>query len=385
MDRPLRLVHAVPSWCHSAYRATGVSRAAWDLADALAEAGHHVDVVCPEVDLAERFVPPAERVFRDGRLKVHTVPEARTTRFGTGRNGLDAVATPLIQQADLVHVHAFFSPWSDRAARLAQSTRTPYVVQPHGKLSPSMLASQRRAKAVYLGLYGKRLLTRASAVIVLAEGIADSVHRWLPEARLEVCPNGLSPEEYAEPPADRPTNHPYLLYLGLIDPRKRIDLLLEAMPTVLAQRPGLRLALVGGDRYGHLPDLQPQIDALGDAVLLPGHVSGETKLQWLHHAEAFALASDGEGLSLSMLEALACGLPCLLSPGCNAPEVEEAGAGETVASTPSAWADALIRWSDRSQRHRDAGRAAQRLFQERFTLRAVSERMTCIYKDVLAR
>lgn len=347
----------------------------------MAAAGHTVDLVCPLVDLQERFAVPTETSFAEGRLRIHLVDGCNNTRFGTGRQGLKKVLLPLLRGADCVHIHAFFSPWTDAAARLAIRAKKPYIIQPHGKLSPSMLASQRRAKRVYLLLFGNALLRSAHRVVVLAPAIASSIREWAPDLQLVVCPNGLNPEEYTLVEAD--ANHPqnYLLYLGLIDPRKRIDLLLDALPEVRKRHPNIRLAVVGGDRYGHLARLQPRLDRLGASVLLPGHVSGDAKLRWLQNATLFLLPSDGEGLSLAMLEALVTGRPTLISRGCNAPEVQEAEAGEVIEAEPEAWARAITAWLDEPARMEAASKNARTLFATRFSLTEVRRQFEAIYRS----
>jgi glycosyltransferase involved in cell wall biosynthesis len=353
----------------------------------LARRGNHVTAVSPLFDGVHRFPAPAETSFRDGRLKLVHVPEARNTRFGASGHGLRRALEPLLPGADVLHLHAFLSPWADLACTLARRAGVPYVIQDHGKLTPSMVNNRRLAKTAYLKLRGLSLLRDAAFVVPSAPNLARAVERLDPRIRCEVCSNGFDPADFEGAPAEPPIEPPYVLYLGWLDPRKNLDLLLRAFAALGRLSRTWRLALVGPDAYGQQSSLRPLIDELGiaDRVVMPGMKKGREKLAWLRHAGLFVLPSAGEGLSAAMIEALACGLPCLLSPGCNFPEIEDFGAGEVVETSPERWAEAMGKWLGDAPARAEAGRNARRLFQERHTLSVTGARMEHILRRAAMR
>ncbi len=383
--RPLQILHVCPVYSHQSYRAAGVSKAAFDLAYGLAEEGHEVRFVCPLVELDGRFDRPPEASWCDGRLKIYYVTQAKNTRFGTSHHGISAALKPHLGWAQVAHIHAFFSPWVDRAIACCRASGLSYVIQPHGKLSPEMLASRGGAKSFYLKVRGAKMLRDAGSVVLLADPIAESVREWDSKIVTRVCPNGLDSEEYSKVIAPSPLDGPYILYFGMLDPRKRLDLLIDAFAVASPEIPQMRLALVGGDHYGKKKELVDRIKShkLNGRVVMPGHVSGDEKLRWLQHAELFVLSSEAEGLSIAMLEALASGVPCLLSVGCNAPEVEEVGAGQTVTMDTESWALAMANWSQDEERCKAASLAAKKLFEDRYTIRGVAKTMSSFYREAL--
>ena len=375
-----------PVYCHPDWRGSGVGRASMDLTLALAERGHTIELICPLTDAEHRFDEPAERRLADGRIRLHPVPQAQSSRYGTSGHGVAAVLDPILEKVEVLHIHGFFSGITDVAARRARATGVPYVIQPHGKLAPAFLANRHLQKTLYLKWRGLAHLRDAAAVITLARAIAGHVEALDPLIKTAVCPNGLDPQELEGPVPASPLDTPYLLFFGWLDPRKNVDLLIRAFARAGGGVDGWKLALVGPDGYGHAGSLRKLVDRTGldDRVVFPGMVRGEEKTAWLKNAGLFLLPSKGEGLSVAMLEALACGVPCLLSPGCNYAEIEE-GAGAVVAPNEDAWASAMVEWIGSEERRAAAASGARALFEEHHTLPVVGARLERILLEASGR
>ncbi|MEL7239911.1 MAG: glycosyltransferase family 4 protein, partial [Planctomycetota bacterium] len=154
---------------------------------------------------------------------------------------------------------------------------------------------------------------------------------------------------------------------------------------VAEDAPDWKLALVGSDNYGEQAKLEAIVAerGLSERVVFPGFVSGDEKLAWLKHAGIFCLPSSGEGLSISQLEAMACGVPCLLSTGCNYPEIQQSGGGFELPLEQSAWAKHLaMLMNDESQRAA-CGENARRQFEKHHTLDAVGRQFEAAYDQFM--
>ena len=116
-----------------------------------------------------------------------------------------------------------------------------------------------------------------------------------------------------------------------------------------------------------LPDLMKL--AGGDPrIVFAGYLEGDGRLGALAASDVFALPATGEGQPIAALEAMAAGLPVLLSPGCNLDEVEGAGAGYVVEATAEAFADGLRRLLGNEDERWRMGQRARRLAEERYSL-----------------
>src|SRR5947208_7835610 len=105
----------------------------------------------------------------------------------------------------------------------------------------------------------------------------------------------------------------------------------------------VRLLMAGPDEFGLWKTLELQARELGisQSVSYLGTVSEPDKYRLFASARAFVLSSASEGLSVSLLEALACGTPAIISTGCNLPEVETEGAGRVVKPSATLFAEAI--------------------------------------------
>ena len=102
-------------------------------------------------------------------------------------------------------------------------------------------------------------------------------------------------------------------------------------------------------------------------------------------ADLFALPAEGEGFSMAVLEALACGLPVLLTPGCHFSEAAEAGAGVVVPREVEALRAALVALLSDSDRRAAMGRAARALVEARYTWPQIVAQLETAYASVIAR
>lgn len=138
----------------------------------------------------------------------------------------------------------------------------------------------------------------------------DLIARGVHPERVTLIPNGLDHELY------RPARHmpgPVILSLGRIEQYKRIDVVVDAMPRVLAALPTARLVIVGrGDAVGPLEQQVARL-GIGDSVEFRGFVDEREKVALYQAARVFVNPSEKEGWGLTVLEAAACGVPSVAS------------------------------------------------------------------------
>ncbi|MCX5892045.1 MAG: glycosyltransferase, partial [Deltaproteobacteria bacterium] len=118
--------------------------------------------------------------------------------------------------------------------------------------------------------------------------------------------------------------------MGRINFKKGLDLLVQALAQVVRRRPDVHLVVAGPDNDGWGARVKDWLKAAGisDYATFTGRLLGEEKPAALRDARMFVLPSYSENFGLAVVEALACGLPVVISDQVNIwREVEAAGAG----------------------------------------------------------
>ncbi|MBI3767343.1 MAG: glycosyltransferase family 4 protein [Deltaproteobacteria bacterium] len=172
----------------------------------------------------------------------------------------------------------------------------------------------------------------------------DLIVRGVRASNISVITNGLDHTRYRPAPT-RPGPGPVILSLGRVERYKRIDVVIDAMPRILAAVPAARFVVVG--RGDALPDLQRRARALGvaDAVEFRGFVDEDEKVALYQSARVFVNPSEKEGWGLTVMEANACGVPVVAS---DAPGLRDSVHHESTGllvpyGDVAAWTDAILR------------------------------------------
>lgn len=166
---------------------------------------------------------------------------------------------------------------------------------------------------------------RAPAIVVSSAYTAADVARTLgvPPDRIHLCPPGAPP--WAGQVRDRRRTEPatHLLFLGTLDPRKNLDVLLDAYQRLrerVAAAPPLVLA--GGVPASARPLVERSSQAgLAGHVQVTSYVDAAERLSLLSRAWMLVLPSLDEGFGLPVLEAMACGVPVVISSCGSLPEI----------------------------------------------------------------
>jgi len=257
----------------------------------------------------------------------------RQTRFYSFSWPLTVWLRRHIAEYDVVHIHALFSYPSTAAAWLARRNRVPYVLRPLGTLAQWGLSSRRPLlKRWSLRLIERPMLKHAAAVQATSEQERLEVQDACAECRAVVIPN---PVAMPDAPPVRPARAKpsTILFLSRIDPKKGLEVLLDAFDRIAAGSPDLRLVIAGDGRPAYVAEIRRLAASLGscDKITFTGNVAGRQKQQLLEDADLFVLPSRSENFGVAVAEAMACGVPALISTDVGIhPEVTNAQAGKAI-------------------------------------------------------
>ncbi len=201
-------------------------------------------------------------------------------------------------------------------------------------------------------LFGAAAMVCAKFVVTLTPAYRSELRRglgrWFREAKTVTIPNGIDTSKFR--PRDRTGIAGREVRLGMaarFTPAKRQGVLIEALVELRRVRPDIewRLGLAGDGETWR--DIAARISAEGleAHVMLPGNLDEDALADWLRSLDIYLHASDGETLSTSMLQAMACQLPIV---GSDAPGVCELVVGQPPCGTlaknedPGSFARAVV-------------------------------------------
>ena len=312
-------------------------------------------------------------------------------RVAFGRNAWGALQNA-VSGVDLVHIHGLWNIPATVAAHTARGVNIPYVIAPHGMLDKWALQQSRLKKKVYSLLCEQKNLKAAAGLHFLnTEELSEAKESGL-SAPCFILPNGIHPEKYAELPHRNAfeTRYPHcrekvlVLFLGRLHPKKGFDVLLPAFAQAAKIVPNLHLIIAGPDEGKYrkiINDMVKQYN-LSLYVTFVGMVRGNEKFELFGAADFFVLTSHQEGDSISVKEAMASGLPVVISHACHFPEVAELKAGFVVQSDTAELQRALEIVGSRQDMRKAMGATAKQMIYDRYGWPGIVKRLRFIYEDI---
>ncbi len=383
----MKILHVVislaPEW-------GGPTKVVHELTEALVEKGVEVSLFAPVRRGGEAEIARPKGVnlqlFREGFL----------ARWWSGYSpGLARAVAQEVGKFDLVHIHELWSHPHLAAYRAARKAKKPYVVTVHGELEPWAINHKALKKKVYSALIQRRILQKAAALHAITAEEVKHIRAFGVDNEVFMTPNGINPQEFQLLPARRELERLYpqlvgkqvVLFLGRLHPKKGLDILARAFGKVARERDDLCLLVVGPDSEGYRAEVAKILEAEGalGKVVFAGMLTGREKLAALGGADVFVLPSYSEGFSIAILEAMACGLPVVITRQCHFPEVAAAGAGLIIEPEVGELAAALEKLLREPQLRQEMGSNGRRLVNEKFTWAKIAGQMIWLYKEALKR
>lgn len=274
----------------------------------------------------------------------------------------------------LIHAH-FATRATETARTLAAATGLPYTFTAHRydiyDRPPADFATRCRA---------------AAAVITVAEANARYMTSSLgaPRAKLHVIPCGIDTRQFAPGPRTTETP-PWIVCVARLHPVKNLPMLLQAC--ALLRNSGLpyRCAVIGEGDARPLIEAERRRLGLDESVFLAGAADQSQVCEWWQRAAVGVLTSRSEGMPVSLMEAMACGVPVVGTAVGGIPEMINDGHDGYVvpADAPARVAEVLARLLADPERARQMGTAARMTALRRFSVQAQVDALLAVWQEVV--
>ena len=353
----------------------GINSVIWTTAVEQARLGHEVCLLVSE--------PPddaARDVATTSGIDVDYVSASRWRFDPAGvRRLLDG------HRPDIVHFHSVFIPRQATLARALRRRDIPYVVTPHGGLMPQVFERGRLKKAVYSKLVEQTRIRHAGGIAYVTPGGEEAIADFVPgySGVLRWVPNPVDVDALQRHRWRAGSARPRLIFLGRYDVyHKGLDRLAEIARRV----PEADFHLYGAPD----PDTLRYLDVLRrhgpPNFQVNDPVFGAEKLETLSSATMYMQVSRWEALSMSILEALALGTPCVIAESMSmAAMFATHDLGAVVSANPVVAAKQLTELLKNRSRLEAWSKRSREYARDQFSPESVACQIIEVYQEVLAR
>ncbi|MFB2898177.1 glycosyltransferase [Aerosakkonemataceae cyanobacterium BLCC-F50] len=300
-----------------------------------------------------------------------------------------------IRNYDILDNHYLFSYASTCAGAIARWQNIPYTVRTMGQLAPWALAQSQRKKQIYSLLIERHNLNRAAAIHCTSEGEAEDVRNFGIKTPTVTLPLGVNQPETLPDAKQKireiyqisPTT-PIVLFLSRLHYKKRPDLLIRSLSKLALNQTKFHLILAGTGEPEYLQYLQNLVldSGLTAQTTFSGFVTGKDKDLLLQGSDIFVLPSFSENFGIAVAEALANGLPAIVTPDIQiAPEISRANAGLIVPGEEAAVANAIAQLLSTPEQRYQLAENGKKLVKERYSWNAIACQLTEVYRTIIEK
>lgn len=281
--------------------------------------------------------------------------------------------TRYARDCELIHANWTLSAASAWLAGIY--LRRPYVVTVQGSdiFQAAQLPLARSITRI--------VLNRARRVIALSRSLKEAtVALGVEPEHIEIIPNGVDTNRFQPSSQERKS---IVLFVGWLIERKGVRFLIEAMAMVRQRSIEHRLVIVGvGPQKEMLMQMAKRL-RIDHHVEFVGHQTQQQVGQWMREAKLLVLPSLEEGLGVVLLEALACGTPCVASRVGGIPEVVTPDVGRLVEpGDASGLAKAIVAVLEDGDEWTRLSQNARARAEARFSWQTISSRLLDVYQSI---
>ncbi len=286
------------------------------------------------------------------------------------------------------------------AAYYCRKYKTPYVISPRGMLYPETVGKKSWKKRPYYMLVSKRNMVNASTLhFTSLDEATKCISMTNPENNYFIVPNGIKIEDYETLPTKEEflSNYPYLtgkkiiLFLGRINWKKGLDLLIDAYAHLCNERDDIHLVIAGDDSEDYAREIKQVIKSSGlsyydgnsssrsdpnSEITFTGLLDHENKMMALSGSDLFILPSYSENFGMAVIEAMLCKVPVIVSHNVGIrDDIKECNAGVVVENDVESICNAMRTLLDDEYYCNNLSLNAYELVKNRYSIENIGKEM----------
>ena len=303
-----------------------------------------------------------------------------------------------IKNFDLIHITGVWNFPVLAAAFWARFYKKPYIISPRGSLMKEPMEKKSSLiKKIFLFLFVRQDLKNASAIHFTVETEKEEyLKAGLPLKKSIIISNGFDAEEFEKQISEDffrskfniLSDKKIILFLSRLNWKKGLDTLIPAFAEVLKKESRAVLVLAGPDEKNYKKEIELKIVncklKIGKDVIFTDMLIGEDKISAYRESDVFVLPSYSENFGMAVVEAMACGLPVIITKGVGiSKEVEKAGAGIVIEKDEKQLTEAILKILKNPQMGKEMGQRGKKLVEIEFSSEKVAEKWIEEYNEII--
>ncbi len=357
----------------------GGANACMNLAYEFKKQGHNITVVTS-------WFPGLERCSREGSLSIVRLPSRRKHKehcgfvemlsyLGKALGKVDSLCRE--QKFDIVMVF-FAIPSGPVGYYLKKRYGIPYIIRFGGGDIPGY---QERFTFIYklIGPYEKIIWKNAEALVANSRGLRILAEHFYNKKEIRIIPNGVNTDFFRSAPERKTKRHFRILFVSRLIERKGLQYMIPQLKDI-EKKCGRRILLtvVGDGPYRQTLEKLAKRYEVSDRIIFAGQKDKEELTDYYQDADVFILPSKKEGMPNVVLEAMASGLPVVMTPCEGSDELID---GNGYAVRVNLFGDKLALLARDERRRKKMGEKSLELVRERFLWSSIADQYETLLRD----
>ena len=388
----MKILHIIPSYVPALW-ASGPIQPTHFLNRELVRRGADVTVYTTNIDNYKTLdVPLKNPVVIDG-VKIFYFPSKFPFWYWYYSSSMRVAIRDNIKKFDVVHITSVFLASSFFGGFYARRSNIPYIISPHVSLMSEPLQYHSLRKKIYLFLFEKKNLSSAILHFTVEKEREEYIKSNLRYKDSVIIPNSFDSsglnisvsKDFFRKSFSISKNKNIILFLGRLTWKKGFDTLIPAFQKVARQRENCVLIIAGGDDRGYKRKIEELVEQynVGADVIFVGELHGQYKVAALKESDVFALPSYSENFGMTIIEAMYCRLPVVVTKYVGISDViSDTGAGMVTQKDSDEIAKALLCILDDQKYANRIRECGERLVKERYSVAHVTDIFIDLYQKI---
>ena len=390
----MKILNICPSY-YPAFKYGGTTQSTYLLNKTLARKGISVSVLTTNAGLEGRKDIPINKWVNLEGVNVKYIKYCGYEHYNFSLRYLFQTIKE-VRNFDIIYIPAIWNFPVLVGSMVSIIFQKPYIISPRGSLYKETFEIKSKNKKIfYYHLFAKHYIARATAIHFTATPEKEGFFSYLKlNNKSFIIPNGIDLSEFKNLP-DKGSficKYPildgkrYILFLGRITPKKGLDILVKAFKSLLQEYENLYLIIAGPDNEVYEEKIKILIKELKiiEKVIFVGMLTGREKISAIIDSEIFILPSYSENFGMAVIEAMACGIPVVISNKVGIyREIEEGRAGVIVDITPESLYSGIKSLLSNEDLRKEIAIRGKKIVENYYNIDKVADMVIKVYGEIL--